>query len=335
MPTNGPPILNSSANVYDRAICFDAPVEFDSGLYEQRGQTLKELRDRLMVRLGFSAMLANPPPGMAILLNDFLRDAQDDLWTRYDMLRNERWWAWQADAGYNLYDVPIDCTKALDFRRITWAGIADNGGRKVQRWYENTYYNIGDFISAPTDDGIDYEITTAGNSGLTEPGWPGSTGVSFPVGAAVAIGRTRAPSTWSALQQGINPLWYTSDQERGMPHSFDVREYLEVFPTPDKPYVIWLRGQFGPRKFDEDADYATIDSSLLFLFALANAKAHYRHPDAANYAQRANRMINEFVGQSHGLRRYRPRVSNIGMKFPWNWPDDCPSWPHPRATWRA
>jgi len=62
-------------------------------------ETLLQLRTRLMRRLGYSAQATNPPPGMAELLDDFLRDAQDQLYMKNPVLRTERLYRWTMVPG--------------------------------------------------------------------------------------------------------------------------------------------------------------------------------------------------------------------------------------------
>ena len=38
-------------------------------------ETLQTLRNRILRRLGFAAQISNPPPGMAELVDDFLKSA--------------------------------------------------------------------------------------------------------------------------------------------------------------------------------------------------------------------------------------------------------------------
>jgi hypothetical protein len=91
-------------------------------------RTLAQLRTEMMVRLGFSAMTANPPPGMVPLLNSFLQGAQRSLYRQYTVLRTERFYTWNMEPGQRFYDLDAnadECTKRLDPRMITWVGISD------------------------------------------------------------------------------------------------------------------------------------------------------------------------------------------------------------------
>lgn len=330
---NGPPVLNGGSNNYDRYICYDAPVEFDTGLVGQKGRTLKQLRERMMRRLGFAAMIANPPPGMPELLDDFLTDAQEQLYYRYDALRTERWFAWQMQTGKRFYDVPVDCTKFLNFRKLRWVGLADNGGVVMRNWAPTTAMVTSTRVYPTTDTGLEYEVTTAGTTAAAAPAWPTTIGQTISDGTVVYTARKPIGFTWNPLIQGIDPMLYTVDNY-GIPTNFDVREYVEVYPAPDKPYVLQMLGHIGLMRFTQDEDVCTIDDSAVFLFALANAKAHYRHPDAANIAQEADRLIRGMVGASHGLKRYIQRPSTAGMKFPMNSYLDPPNWQMPVGTWR-
>lgn len=89
--------------------------------------TLLSLRTRLMRRLGFSAQAVSPPPGMAALLDDFLRSAQVMLYNRYAAVRLRRWFTWELLQGVRFYDLAANrgiCTLKLDGRRIAWAGVS-------------------------------------------------------------------------------------------------------------------------------------------------------------------------------------------------------------------
>lgn len=206
---------------------------------------LADLRRSLLRRLGFSAQASNPPPGMAELLDDFLRDAQEQLYMRYACLRTERYFRWTLQPGVRYYGVQANadlCDKKLNPYRVTWAGVQDSDG------------------------------------------------------------------TWYPLIYGIPALFYTSTNFQRMPSHYEVRDCIEVFPTPNAYYTLRVRGHFGLLPFTEDDHQCTIDSHAVFLLALANAKAHYRQPDAPNYFAQSNSYIGSLVAGSHGTRRYVPRM---------------------------
>lgn len=93
-------------------------------------KTIKQLRDDMMIRLGFAAQVNNPPPGMAALLNSFVIEAQELLYRRYDVLRTERFYSWALQEGVRMYDFGDNaetCTKRLDSRKVTWVGVERDG----------------------------------------------------------------------------------------------------------------------------------------------------------------------------------------------------------------
>lgn len=205
-------------------------------------RTMGQLRADLMSRLGYGAQAANPPPGMAALLNSFLQDAQRQLYRRYDVLRTERFFSWPLTEGVRMYDIPDNqesCDKKLDSRKVNWVGVEKDG-------------------------------------------------------------------IWYPLLCGIPPELYSHDLS-GRPERYEIRQCIEVWPLPDETRGrLIIKGRFGLEPFTEDEHHTTIDDQLVFLLALANAKAHYRQPDANNYVAQLETMMVDLVAGSHHTRRYVP-----------------------------
>jgi hypothetical protein len=218
---------------------------------EHTGATLGELRARLMRRLGFAAQVANPPPGMADLLDDFLRDAQSQLYRRFSSLRTERFFRWTMQPGVRFYGVRAnddgdECNLRLDPYRITWAGIEDERG------------------------------------------------------------------SWIPLIKGIPPTYYTAPLlHDGIPARYEIRQCIEVFPPPDREYVLRVKGHFGLQPFAADDDQSTIDSDAIFLYALGMAKRHYGQPDGGDYVSQAFSYVGALVAGSHQTARYVPRAGEL------------------------
>lgn len=69
--------------------------------------TLLTLRTRMMVALGFAGQKSNPPPGMADLIDEWLRSAQKGLYQKNPSLRTERYFRWtmlQSEGFYGIRD---------------------------------------------------------------------------------------------------------------------------------------------------------------------------------------------------------------------------------------
>lgn len=242
----------AAAGVYDvvfNPLAFNC--ECDDGLPTE---TLGDLRERMMIRLGFAAQKDNPPPGMSDLLNDFLQSAQKFLYKKYPGTRTERFFTWPMLPGVRYYGIGDNddvCTKTLNAMRRTWVGVEDSNG------------------------------------------------------------------TWYPMVDGIPPEFYTSVENEGLPTRYEIRQCIEVFPAPDAAYRLCIKGHFDLLPFTADGDTTTIDAELVFLWALANAKAHYGKEDAGTVAAQAREYLAGIVGEEHGTKRYIP---NTTPAAPWTKP---------------
>lgn len=224
----------------DEAVSYNCQCD-DDGVIQKT--TLAALRRRLIVRLGFSAQASNPPPGMADLVDDFIRSAQTMLYVRYAALRVRRWFTWQIRQGVRFYDLQANeglCSLKLNARNIEWAGVS------------------------------------------------------------------RGNDVWTPITCGIDPTNYTS-QQSGQVWAYEVRQCIEVWPYPsDDNWQLRIKGDVGCLPLIQGTDETSIDEEPLFLLALANAKAHYKQPDAGNYSSQVQTMMRDLTAQSHGTRRYLP-----------------------------
>ena len=208
-------------------------------------KTLAQMREYLMIRLGWGAMVSTPLPGVAVTLNSFLRDAQEQIYRQYKVFRLERFFTWPLLTGVRFYDLPDNedvCTKKIDPRMITWVGISE-----------------GD-------------------------------------------------NFWRQLVCGIKPEFYYGDIS-SWPTHYEIRQCIEVWPPPSSDdWKLRIKGYFGLLPLEVDTDVNTIDYEAIQLFALANAKAHYGHPDAANYMGQYRDYIGAVTAGSHHTRRYVPNT---------------------------
>ena len=107
------------------------------------------------------------------------------------------------------------------------------------------------------------------------------------------------------MSQGISPTLFNQDNA-GIPLNFEIREFIEVWPLPDKPYEVHIKGHMGLRPFEFDTDIPSIDSQPLFLMALADAKSHYRHPDSRKYDSQVEALIRTLNSGTYGDERIVP-----------------------------
>lgn len=214
--------------------------------------TLAQLRRRMMVRLGYAAMADNPPPGMNDLLDDFLRDAQEDLYRKNPSLRTERLFRWTMTPGISYYGLRQNDTET-DFTDVS-----------CTRHLNDNSFNVK---------------------------W---------------VGLQDLNNMWMPMACGINPTLYTTAQQEGLPQLYEIRSCIEVFPVPNAAYKLWIKGQMGLEPFIADTDQSTINSDLVFIWALATAKFHYGRKDAAQTEANAREALSDHVAGNHLTRRYVP-----------------------------
>jgi hypothetical protein len=120
------------------------------------------------------------------------------------------------------------------------------------------------------------------------------------------VGMQDSRNVWYPLIEGIPPQLYTMIDKPWRPARYAIRQAIELYPTPDQTYWLWMRAHFGLLSFSNDSDQTTIDSELVYLLALANAKAHYGQPDANNIASQANAYRGELIAGTHKTAHYIP-----------------------------
>lgn len=109
---------------------------------------------------------------------------------------------------------------------------------------------------------------------------------------------------WLPMYEGIDYQHDTFVDSQSYPTRYDRRAQLEIYPEPDVTYT--MRGEFYERlgRFTQDADRCTIDDVLIFNYALAKAKRHYKQNDAQDYADEVADLLKKLRKAAHGNKRY-------------------------------
>lgn len=156
--------------------------------------TLVNVRTKMLIRLGYPNQSANPPPGMATLIDQFLRDAQDEIYRQLQRaaLRTERFFRWTMVPGQRYYGLTENdncCDAVLDPYKITWVGFEDLNAA----WYR-------------LDEGIPPEYYTRANINF---GWP----TRFEIRSCIEIfpAPQAAYTLWIKGDFGLAPLVADSD----------------------------------------------------------------------------------------------------------------------------
>ena len=100
------------------------------------------------------------------------------------------------------------------------------------------------------------------------------------------------------IGEGIStPMWSTMETQ-GNPERYERFAQLLIYPKSDAIYTlrVWFIADRLP--FSQDNHVCTLDDEMVLLHAVANAKAHYRQPDAKMYEGQLNTMLGALRGQS-------------------------------------
>lgn len=96
------------------------------------------------------------------------------------------------------------------------------------------------------------------------------------------------------LEQGITEFDRSFSTLTGQPTKYDhLNGQIELYPIPDAAYDMIVEYTADKPRFDRASDRPGVPDRLVFLYALANAKAHYRHPDAQAAATSFQNMMNK------------------------------------------
>lgn len=79
---------------------------------------------------------------------------------------------------------------------------------------------------------------------------------------------------------------------------------IELHPVPDAVYLLELEYLAGKSRFNQPDDRPSVPDRLVFQYALANAKAHFRHPDSQAAGSAFTAMLSKEKTRLKESRRY-------------------------------
>lgn len=119
------------------------------------------------------------------------------------------------------------------------------------------------------------------------------------------------------LREGITTdMWSTMDTVSS-PERFERYAQILIYPKANQVYTVrvWFVADLG--RFTENGDACTLDDDMVLLHAIANAKAHYRQPDAETYQGQLNTLLSSLRGQSFGSNGvYRRGEESMALRKP-------------------
>ena len=292
----------------------DAKVYFD--------EMAKYLADRVTRR----------PPNIVSMVKLWLQKSQERLYSRFEILRTDRWWSIPLTKGNRIYDIPAISSAPLTDLTFVNGGPAtitraagswlDDGFRATQRikalgaaqaGNNNTQWTI-DTITAWIITLVAADTVVAESAGATVTiNTMNYLNLNFrKVTEAWLLDDTR----WLPLSSPIPASLFNITQQT-IPSHYELREFFEVFPEPNKAYTAWIKGHFGLLPFTADADTTTIDPEIILLKALAWGKAHFRHSDALLWQAEADGFMRDLQSGVFAGKRYLPGPDTTPIALPY------------------
>jgi hypothetical protein len=94
--------------------------------------TLADIRQDVLIGLGYAAQLDNPPPGMAQQVDYWVKSSHKFLYRKYRALQTKRYYSWPMVVGQRFYGLVSSrstaCMIALDPTRIAGVWCEDSNG---------------------------------------------------------------------------------------------------------------------------------------------------------------------------------------------------------------
>ena len=138
---------------------------------------------------------------------------------------------------------------------------------------------------------------------------------------SVPIARGSVSSVWIAqgtterreLSQGIDHAMRAYNDMRAIPEHYDDKYVgdpavftLEVWPTPDQAYTLYIDHERVLTRFSESADLPSAPYRLVMGYAIAMGKAHYGKADADTAGQAFKTMLYKEKVRQKENRRFIP-----------------------------
>lgn len=320
-------------------------AQLRTGLFDRLGfadpmanvatRALSDLRNDLLIRLGNAALVgATLPPGMQNLLDSLINEAQQTLFRRLELDKG----AVSLPARLTLdADVTtLDYVPVLNL--ATAMGLAHYGKTNAKAYFDMVEQYLADTIRRRPPN------ATALCTGFLQDAqrqiirrypalrmdrwfsWSLVEGERFydlpdndeqaegadqctkeldPL-AIKWVGVTQGTTRY-ALRRGIPPQVLDYDTTSSWPSCYEIKQCIELWPAPAATEgTLRIRAGFKATAFAADADLPSIDDELVFLLALANAKAHFKQADAGDIVRQFEIHLQGIVAGGHGGMRYVP-----------------------------
>lgn len=321
-----------------------ARLGFADALGAAPTRALSDLRTDMLRVLGYGAVVSSPPPGIAEEMTVWLNEAQQTLFRRLELDKGSATPPARMTADSD--------TTTLDYQPVFNLALAmacKHRNKPEAKDYLDTYERYVGDVAARRPPGLVallnqmlIEAQTTIFDRLAKAGvrterwfsWNLTAGERFYDLDANEEGQGETPActklldpaliTWVGYQRdsviaplvaGIPPQLLGYDRT-GWPERYEIRQCIELYPAPaETAGQLLIKGHFQPSAFASDGDKTTIKSHVVYLLALANAKAHYKQPDAQSVMAQFEGELRSIVAGSHQTRSYVPGARGTGPVY--------------------
>lgn len=340
--TNGPPVLNGPAYVYpsktlaqlreDLLCMLGFPDPLTS--VDSETKTLIWLREKVFRRLGHYYVAGSMPPGTEDQVDAWISEAQQTIFRTTELDRSGV--SFPADMVSDSDPTEIDYVPVLAL--ATAQAKAHNQQQDANIYFEEVNKYINDRATRRPPNIIDmctkwleraqfhayfkykqlrtekwFEIPVDVGERIFDV--PSADSKSLEM-RYVSEAWLQDDNRWLPLKPGIDASLFNITQQT-IPTRFELREFFEIFPIPNKAYTAWIKGHFGLQPFIDDADVTTIDPEVVLLQALVWGKLHFEHKDAVAQMKFLDDLIKRLNTGTHSGKRYIPNPDKDPVAQPY------------------
>lgn len=120
------------------------------------------------------------------------------------------------------------------------------------------------------------------------------------------------------LEEGIETLSRQIPSST-VPLRYERRDQIELWPIPQAQYSFRIEYEKTLNAFVANSDRCTLPDEIVYLHALANAKEHYRQPDAKTYMSQLDALIARLKARHRGNMTY---ARSRGERSPYDYTPD-------------
>lgn len=183
---------------------------------------------------------------------------------------------------------------------------------------ESILTEANDYVFEQLDNGLPWQSVLTLQPNVALYPFTADSGLPIARGSVQAVWIEQGSSIRVPLPQGIQHFQRADTTLRTIPQRYDTTLTnaaqtgaftLEVWPTPDQAYPLYIDHNRVLTRFSQPADVPCVPYRLLFGYALALAKAHYGQADAETAGQSFKTLLANEKSKQRENRRFIPPTS--------------------------